>query len=180
MPVLFISADLISMMQVCHSQMGAALCHALLILLAFEKLERLAMALQRLRRLTRDEVPVAHIVEADGKQFGFVQFPCQFFSLTEIFSRLLIVAARPEGSKIIQGSPFSLSILLLLRNFACLFKIIQSRPKVAQNSVGMPSGTEEVSLRSQVEMAGCHQGARVIDDGFAVRIQPARAFPRLL
>ncbi len=66
MPVFFISTDLISMMQVCHSQKGASLCHALLVLLSFEKLKRLAMALQRLRRLTRDEKPVAHIVEAEG------------------------------------------------------------------------------------------------------------------
>src|SRR5919106_161112 len=111
--------------------MGASLCHALLVPRCFKKFERLAMALQRLRRLTDDEKPVAHTVEAKGDQFGFIQFPCQFFGLTEKFSRSLIVAARPEGSKIIQGSPFCLSILLLLRKFARLFKIIQRRPKVA-------------------------------------------------
>src|SRR5687768_16087023 len=180
MPVLFISTDLISMMQVCHAQMGATLCHALLVLLAFEKFERLAMALQRLLCLTGDEKPVAHIVEAQGDKFGFIQFPCQFFSLTEIFSRLLIVAARPEGSQIIQGSPFCLSILLLPRKFECLFKIILGRAKVAQNPVGVPSRTQEFGLDNYAEMTGCYQGARVIDDGFALGIQPARPFARLL
>ena len=83
MPVFFISSDLIAMMQVCHSQMGASSCHMVLVLLAFEKFERLAVVLQRLRRSTRDEKPVTHIVETDGDQFRFIQFPRQLFRLTE-------------------------------------------------------------------------------------------------